>query len=103
MCLLRAKICFEKNSEDSPNRKILRTFFKQFEALPIPSLLGLPPAIQKIFLNELKAAAVASPLVALLSLIILILSEKNICSSQCGSPLKVFIACFICSSFNFIV
>ena len=100
---MRAKICFEKNLEDSPNRKILRTFFRQFEAFPIPSLLDFPPAIQKIFLNELKAAAVASPLVALLSLIIVILSEENIGSSLCGSPLKLFIANFICSSFNSIV
>ena len=97
---MRAKICFEKNLEDSPNRKILRTFFRQFEAFPIPSLFVFPPAIQKIFLNELKAAAVASPLVALLSLIIVILSEENIGAL---TQEKLFIANFICSSFNSIV
>src|SRR5210317_1637896 len=77
--------------------KISTTLFKKFLAFPIPSDFGIPPTIQKILSKEDKAAAVDSPLVDLLSLIIFNLLFINIGSILCGNALKLLIADFIWS------
>jgi hypothetical protein len=52
--------------------KTSTTLLKNFEHFQYRQILALPPTIQKILSKEDKAAAVDSPLVDLLSLIILI-------------------------------